>query len=201
MKFWNLYRNVRAKLRCKTGWNTILQIRYPPNLPVGTDMISLSSLKVNQMLRKCLAKHFLCKHLSNRYYFNALLLALYMHMLWCNIRSQICMTHHITATNCSKLYSTRWRRSRSEIDELWMDICSNPLNLPTHNKRPLLLDNMNAKHFQHFDFKCFTGNAMSVLCSCDARLLVTYASICVAYWRLPMWSDQWADGPTKVNSL
>jgi hypothetical protein len=58
-----------------------------------------------------------------------------------------------------------------------MNICLNPSNLPTHNKWPLVLDNMNAKHFQNFDFNSFTDNTMSVLHSCDARLLITYASI------------------------
>jgi hypothetical protein len=147
----------------------------PPNLPVGTDLTSLSSLKASQMLRKFLAKHFLCKQLSNHYCFNALLLAVHMHMLWCNIKSQIFMAHYIAATNFSKLHSTRWRRFRSEIDELWMNVCNNPSNLPTYNKLPLVLDNMNAKHFQNFDFKSFRGNAMSSLRICNARLLVTYA--------------------------
>ena len=61
MKIWHLYRNVRAKLRCKIGWNTKSRIRYPPNLPVGIDLTSVSFLKVSQMLRKFLVKHFLCK--------------------------------------------------------------------------------------------------------------------------------------------
>lgn len=82
-----------------------------------------------------------------------------------------------------------------------MYICSHPSNLPTHNKGSLLFDNINAKHFQNFDFKSFTDNTMSVLHSCGCAVVDHVGLFCVVQWWRPIWSDQRADEPTKVNSL